>query len=202
MAQGPRWLGLRRLGLRWLGLRWLGLRWRAPARQRFGSRAALRCGLHPGRAVNTMPCCRLERCRFARRVAPEGKVGTLPLEPKRRGGLRPFPPHSTHWLAQGQPMHGLRWQAQRDTALARACEKHTLTRACEEDALARAGAANQRSADLTGGALTGRDRVTANPPPAGREALAAPPQASMELRTMARPRPLPPVSRLRERSGR
>lgn len=43
---------------------------------------------------------------------------------------------------------------------------------------------------------------TENPPLSGSEALVSPPQAWMAVRTMARPRPLPPVSRLRERSMR
>jgi len=44
--------------------------------------------------------------------------------------------------------------------------------------------------------------LTEKPPPSGSVALVSPPQASMAVRTMARPSPLPPVSRLRERSMR
>ena len=48
----------------------------------------------------------------------------------------------------------------------------------------------------------GRLRMTENPPFAGNSATEVPPQASMAERTMASPSPLPPVSRLRERSSR
>lgn len=52
------------------------------------------------------------------------------------------------------------------------------------------------------GLRPGSESVTHRPPPGGRAAETEPPQLSMAVLTMARPRPLPPVSRLRERSRR
>lgn len=54
----------------------------------------------------------------------------------------------------------------------------------------------------TAGRALGRRIVTAKPPAAGSVAEVSPPQVSMAVRTIASPKPLPPVSRLRERSGR
>ena len=58
-----------------------------------------------------------------------------------------------------------------------------------------------RSAEVSQGAFRSRS-FTEKPPACGRDAEAFPPQASIAVRTIARPRPVPPVSLLRDRSGR
>ena len=79
------------------------------------SRRTPHIGSVPVRAVFTHRGSGLMGCQSARRFGLVGNRATPSLEPKRRGGLRPS--RRTPYI--GSRKHGVRWQAKRDTALAR-----------------------------------------------------------------------------------